>query len=214
MYLGTNNNRGQQLMRILTVVVTASLFWAGAGSAADDEAIRVEMATAEGDVVIELYLDKAPVTAGNFRQLIDDGDLDGGSFYRVVNAGNDRGSPKIDVIQGGLGNDADGFDTIAHESTADTGILHTDGVISMARGAVGTASTEFFICIGDQPGLDHGEARNADGQGFAAFGKVVSGMDVVRRINGLPADAESYSEYTKGQILNEPVSIDRVRRVE
>ena len=214
MKLGTNNNRGQQLMRILTVVVTASLFWAGAGSAADDEAIRVEMATAEGDVVIELYLDKAPVTAGNFLQLIDDGDLDGGSFYRVVNAGNDRGTPKIDVIQGGLGNDADGFDTIAHESTADTGILHTDGVISMARGAVGTASTEFFICIGDQPGLDHGEARNADGQGFAAFGKVVSGMDVVRRINGLPADAESYSEYTKGQILNEPVSIDRVRRVE
>jgi peptidyl-prolyl cis-trans isomerase A (cyclophilin A) len=201
-------------MRILTVVVTASLFWAGAGSAAEDGAIRVEMATAEGDVVIELYLDKAPVTAGNFLQLIDDGDLDGGSFYRVVNAGNDRGSPKIDVIQGGLGNDADGFDTIAHESTADTGILHTDGVISMARGAVGTASTEFFICIGDQPGLDHGEARNADGQGFAAFGKVVSGMDVVRRINGLPADAESYSEYTKGQILNEPVSIDRVRRVE
>lgn len=214
MYLGTNNNRGQQLMRILTVVVMVSLFWAGVGSAAEDGAIRVEMATAEGDVVIELYLDKAPVTAGNFLQLIDDGDLDGGSFYRVVNAGNDRGSPKIDVIQGGLGNDADGFDTIAHESTADTGILHTDGVISMARGAVGTASTEFFICIGDQPGLDHGEARNADGQGFAAFGKVVSGMDVVRRINGLPADAESYSEYTKGQILNEPVSIDRVRRVE
>ena len=214
MYLGTNNNRGQQLMRILTVVVTASLFWAGAGSAAEDKAIRVEMATAEGDVVIELYLDKAPVTAGNFLQLIDDGDLDGGSFYRVVNAGNDRGSPKIDVIQGGLGNDADGFDTIAHESTADTGILHTDGVISMARGAVGTASTEFFICIGDQPGLDHGEARNADGQGVTAFGRVVSGMDVVRRFNGLPADAESYSEYTKGQILTEPVSIDRVRRVE
>ena len=214
MYLGINNNRGQQLMRFLTVVFAASLFWTGAGSAADDASVRIEMATGEGDIVIELYLDKAPVTAGNFLNLVDNGDLDGGSFYRVVNAGNDRGSPKIDVIQGGLGNDAEGFDTIAHETTADTGILHTDGVISMARGAVGTASTEFFICIGDQPGLDHGEARNADGQGFAAFGKVVSGMDVVRRINGLPAAAESYSEYTKGQILNDPVSIDRVQRVD
>jgi peptidyl-prolyl cis-trans isomerase A (cyclophilin A) len=201
-------------MRILTVAVMASLFSASAGWAADGEAVRVQMATGEGDIVIELYLDKAPVTAGNFLKLIDNGDLDGGSFYRVVNAANDRGSPKIDVIQGGLGNDAEGFDTIAHETTAETGILHTDGVISMARGGVGTASTEFFICIGDQPGLDHGEARNADGQGFAAFGKVVSGMDVVRRINGLPADAESYSEYTEGQILNDPVSIDRVRRVE
>ena len=82
----------------------------------------------------------------------------------------------------------------------------------MARGAVGTASTEFFICIGDQPGLDHGEVRNADGQGFAAFGKVVSGMDVVRAINALPADAPSESEYTQGQILANPVPIVSVRR--
>ena len=82
----------------------------------------------------------------------------------------------------------------------------------MARGLVGTASTEFFICVGDQPGLDFGEGRNADGQGFAAFGKVVEGMDVVRRINGLSADAPSGSEYTKGQILAQPVRITSVRR--
>ena len=82
----------------------------------------------------------------------------------------------------------------------------------MARGGVGTASTEFFICIGTQPGLDYGQPRNADEQGFAAFGKVVEGMDVVRAINALPADAPSDSDYTKGQILAEPVVISAVRR--
>ena len=111
-------------------------------------------------------------------------------------------------------NKCDGFDTIDHETTAQTGILHTDGVISMARGAVGTASTEFFICIGDQPGLDYGRPRNADKQGFAAFGKVVTGMDVVIKINNLPSDAPSDSDYTKGQILETPVTISRVWRAE
>lgn len=184
------------------------------GVHADDGTVRVLMSTSEGNISIDLYLDKAPVTAGNFLALVDNGDLDGGSFYRVVNFENDNGNPKIEVIQGGLGDAGDGFDTIDHETTEQTGILHTDGVISMARGAVGTASTEFFICIGDQPGLDYGQPRNADGQGFAAFGKVVTGMDVVRRINSLPADAPSESEYTKGQILVEPVAITRVRRTE
>lgn len=194
--------------RIAAVVVLAL----AAGAHADDGTVRIVMSTGEGDIGIDLYLEKAPVTAGNFLKLVDNGDLDGGSFYRVVTYENDNGSPKIEVIQGGLGDAGDGFDTIEHETTEQTGILHTDGVISMARGAVGTASTEFFICIGDQPGLDYGEARNADKQGFAAFGKVVAGMDVVRRINGLPADAPSGSEYTKGQILAAPVAIHSVRR--
>jgi peptidyl-prolyl cis-trans isomerase A (cyclophilin A) len=181
---------------------------------ADEDTVRITMATGQGDIEIELYLDKAPITAGNFLALAEDGDLDGGSFYRVVTYGNDRGSPKIEVIQGGLGNAAEAeFAAIGHESTEQTGIQHKDGVISMARGAVGTASTEFFICIGDQPGLDHGELRNEDGQGFAAFGKVVSGMDVVRAINGLPADAPSDSEYTLGQILANPVPINTVHRM-
>ena len=82
----------------------------------------------------------------------------------------------------------------------------------MARGDVGTASSEFFICLGDQPGLDYGNVRNPDEQGFAAFGRVVSGMDVVRRINHSRADAPSESDYTKGQILTEPVEIVSVRR--
>jgi peptidyl-prolyl cis-trans isomerase A (cyclophilin A) len=83
----------------------------------------------------------------------------------------------------------------------------------MARGDVGSANSEFFICLGDQPGLDYGNSRNPDMQGFAAFGRVVSGMDVVKRINRLPADAPSDSDYTKGQILTEAVEIVSVRRV-
>jgi peptidyl-prolyl cis-trans isomerase A (cyclophilin A) len=180
-----------------------------------EESVRIVMATDEGSIEIELYTEAAPITAGNFLKLTDNGDLDGGSFYRVVTYENDRGAPKIEVIQGGRGNAAAGeIEAIDHENTDRTGILHTDGVISMARDGVGTATSEFFICIGDQPGLDYGQSRNADGQGFAAFGKVVSGMDVVRRIQGLPADAASYSEYTKGQILASPVVITSVRRAE
>jgi peptidyl-prolyl cis-trans isomerase A (cyclophilin A) len=181
---------------------------------ADEGTVRITMSTSQGDIGIDLYLDKAPITAGNFLKLVDNGDLDGGSFYRVVTFENDNGDPKIEVIQGGLGDRSEDFDTIDHETTEQTGILHTDGVISMARGGVGTASTEFFICIGDQPGLDYGQPRNADMQGFAAFGKVVTGMDVVQNINSLPADAPSESEYTKGQILAEPVAIESVRRAE
>lgn len=184
-----------------------------ASNAAAAENPRVVMKTAEGDIEVELYLDRAPVTAGNFLSLVDNGDLDGATFYRVVTYANDRGSPPIEVIQGGLGDAGESFATIDHETTADTGILHTDGVISMARSAVGTASTEFFICVGDQPGLDYGAKRNPDMQGFAAFGRVVNGMDIVRNINGLSAGRESDSDYTAGQILSEPVVIEKVERV-
>jgi len=197
-----------------TILAAVTALAVSTAALADEGTVRVIMSTSEGDIGIDLYLDKAPITAGNFLKLVDNGDMDGGSFYRVVTFENDNGNPKIEVIQGGLGDAGEGFDAIDHETTEQTGILHTDGVISMARGAVGTASTEFFICIGDQPGLDYGLPRNADEQGFAAFGKVVSGMDVVQRINGLPADAPSESEYTKGQILREPAAISRVRRAE
>jgi peptidyl-prolyl cis-trans isomerase A (cyclophilin A) len=170
------------------------------------------MTTSQGDIEIDLYTDKAPITAGNFLKLADGEHLDGTSFYRVVTYENDNGNPKIEVIQGGRGDEESPFPPIGHETTEQTGILHKDGVISMARGDVGTASSEFFICIGDQPGLDYGNVRNPDEQGFAAFGKVVSGMDVVGRINQSSADAPSDSDYTRGQILNEPVVIVSVRR--
>ncbi len=201
-------------MKSIKTIIAAAVFLFGAHAIADEDTVRVLMTTSHGEIGIDLYLDRAPATAGNFLQLVENGDMDGGSFYRVVTYKNDRGSPKIEVIQGGLGDASEGFETIEHESTEQTGILHTDGVISMARGAVGTASTEFFICIGDQPGLDYGQPRNADELGFAAFGKVVSGMDIVRKIQGLPADGPTESDYTKGQILTQPVSIGRVRRAD
>ena len=199
---------------IRTAIGVLAFMLASCASAAD-ETVRITMSTGRGDIEIELYMERAPITAGNFLDLVENGTFDGGSFYRVVTYANDRGNPKIEVIQGGVAGKTDeAFESIDHESTAQTGILHEDGVISMARGAVGTASTELFICIVDQPGLDHGEMRNADGQGFAAFGKVVSGMDVVRAINALPADAPSDSEYTRGQILTNPVPIIEVRRTD
>jgi peptidyl-prolyl cis-trans isomerase A (cyclophilin A) len=193
-------------------LVLLSFFSAGQ---ADEGTVRVTMATSQGDIAIDLYLDKAPISAGNFLRLVDGGHLDGGTFYRVVTYENDNGNPKIEVIQGGLAGERESpFGPIEHETTEQTGILHKDGVISMARGDVGTASSEFFICIGDQPGLDYGNVRNPDQQGFAAFGQVVSGMDVVRKINQLPADAPSESDYTRGQILSDPVDIVSVRRAD
>ncbi|MCH8336021.1 MAG: peptidylprolyl isomerase, partial [Proteobacteria bacterium] len=175
---------------------------------ADQEIVRITMTTSQGDIEVDLYMNKAPLTAGNFLKLVEGEHLDGGSFYRVVTYENDNGNPRIEVIQGGLGDEGEhSYQGINHETTEQTGILHKDGVISMARGDVGTASSEFFICVGDQPGLDYGKFRNPDSQGFAAFGQVVSGMDVVRRIIQLPAGGASESDYTKGQILTEPVEI-------
>jgi len=184
-------------------------------AAADDDTVRIVMSTSQGDIEIDLYVGKAPITAGNFLMLVDSRNMDGGSFYRVVSYENDNGNPKIEVIQGGRDNTMhDRIGAIDHETTEQTGILHTDGVISMARDGVGTATSEFFIVIGDQPGLDYGEVRNPDEQGFAAFGMVVSGMDVVRVIQNLPADGSTDSDYTKGQMLTEPVVISTVRRAE
>jgi peptidyl-prolyl cis-trans isomerase A (cyclophilin A) len=200
---------------IMRTFFTLMVILVGTQAIADEDTVRVLMSTGQGDIEIDLYVDKAPITAGNFLMLVDSGLIDGGSFYRVVSYENDKGSPKIEVIQGGRGDAMEGeIDAIDHETTEQTGILHTDGVISMARGGVGTATSEFFIVIGDQPGLDYGEVRNPDEQGFAAFGMVVSGMDVVRKIQSLPAGGPTESDYTKGQILTEPVTISSVRRAE
>jgi peptidyl-prolyl cis-trans isomerase A (cyclophilin A) len=197
--------------RVASAVVIAFL---SSMAMADDATVRTIMSTDMGDIEIDIFVDRAPISATNFLQLVDGGHLDGGTFYRVVNYANDKGSPKIEVIQGGLNMHAGPFPPIDHETTEQTGVLHTDGVISMARGDVGTATTEFFIVIGEQPALDYAELRNPDKQGFAAFGKVASGMDVVRAINESPADGPSESDDIKGQILTEPVEIISVKRVE
>lgn len=160
----------------------------------------VRISTELGDILVEVYPDLAPLTANNFLFHVEKGSYTNSLFYRVVRMDNQPHSEvKIEVIQGGLFEDdiLDTIPSIPHESTENTGILHTDGVISMARMEPGTASTEFFICIGDQPSLDYGGKRNPDGQGFAAFGKVVKGMEVVRAIQALPDEGQYLAEKVK-----------------
>lgn len=194
--------------------LTAALLLAP-GACAPASPQRVVMATGLGDIVLELYPGQAPVTAGNFLRYVDSGSYKGARFYRVVRPDNDHNPATITVVQGGLDRPDDAptpFPPIVHEPTGRTGILHTDGVISMARGAPGTAACEFFICLGDNPALDEGGARFPDRLGFAAFGKVMSGMETVRAINGL-RDAARLADLTlRGQILARPVPILSVRR--
>lgn len=172
------------------------------------DAPRVLLETEYGSVVIALYPDRAPVSTANFLRYVDERRFDGASFYRVVTPQNQPDNPvQIEVVQGGLGFDDDHpkrLPPIPHETTEQTGLRHLDGTVSMARLGPGTASSEIFICVGDQPELDFGGRRNPDGQGFAAFGQVVEGMDVVRRIQRLPEE---------GQMLLEPVTITRAVRL-
>jgi len=160
-----------------------------------------------GDIEVEILERSAPVTAENFLRYVDEGLYDGAAFYRVVTMDNQPDNDvKIEVIQGGIrfAEGKTGFDPIIHETTRETGLLHKDGVISMARSDPGTASSEFFFCIQDQPELDFGGKRNPDGQGFSAFGRVTGGMDVILKIQRQPA---------VGQMLVERVGISRVSRI-
>lgn len=167
--------------------------------------VNIEMKTELGPIVMELYPDKAPITCENFLKYIKNDKFNGLGFYRVVRMDNQPNSEiEIEVIQGGFGpGEPDEYpfqyEAIAHETTAATSILHKDGVLSMARMEQGTASSEFFICVGDQPSLDFGGQRNPDGQGFAAFGKVTQGMDVVRQIQVLPDNSQMLLERVKIQ---------------
>ncbi len=193
---------------LLLIMPPAAMIFAGCGGAGkQDSNPEVLLRTALGDIRIEVFTDRAPVTAANFLRSVDENRFRGAAFYRTVTIYNQPDSEfKIEVIQGGLGDDPNGLGLppIEHETTADTGVLHEDGTVSMARSSPGTASSEIFISIGDQPELDYGGRRNPDGQGFAAFGKVVSGIDVVRAIQAQPAD---------GQMLRAPVEIEQVVRV-
>jgi len=167
----------------------------------------VKMSTELGEMIIEIDSINAPITANNFLRYVDEKRFGTASFYRVVRMDNQpNNSIKIEVIQGGLGFDEStrSLPAIAHETTDKTGILHKDGAISMARVEPGSASSEFFICVGDQLELDFGGQRNPDGQGFAAFGKVIEGMDVVRKIQSQPDE---------DQMLIEPVRILQVNRL-
>ena len=198
-----------QARRVLTTILLATGFGSASCHANPPpaaDAVRVVVETEMGAFELEVDVDRAPVTAANFLRYVDGGFYDGGTFFRTVHADNQpNDSIRIAVVQGGRNRDAaaPAFPPIALERTSETGILHTDGAVSMARGGPDTATHSFFICIGDQPSLDFGGMRNPDGQGFAAFGTVVAGMDVVRAIHEAPYE---------GQQLTPPVGIVRVYR--
>lgn len=198
------------LVLVLSAVVAATAL-----VSTQSKSIRVRVQTELGDIVLEVDPVKAPGTTTNFLKYVDAGHYDGGTFHRTVKMDNQPESPvKIEVIQAGVNADhaKSGFPPIPLERTSVTGLLHKDGAVSMARGGPDSATSGWFICINDQPSLDFGGARNPDGQGFAAFGHVVSGMDVVRKIQAAPSSTNRTTN-TEAQKLTPPIKIIKVSRI-
>lgn len=169
--------------------------------------VRVLLVTERGEIELALDAGHAPATTANFLRYVDGNFYTGGAFHRTVKPDNQPNSPvKIEVIQAGIdpAREKEDGPAIALERTRDTGLKHCDGAISMARLGPDTATSDFFICVGDQPELDFGGRRNPDGQGFAAFGRVVRGLEVVRAIQQAPAE---------GQKLAPPVKIIKAVRL-
>ena len=181
--------------------------------------------TSLGDIKAEIFLDKAPITATNFLRYVDEGLLDGTTFFRTVTLENQPTKTqttkiKIEILQGGtssasreerktLGSYPSVYPPIEHETTKATGLLHVAGSLSMARGKPGSATSSFMICISDQPEMDYGGMRNPDKQGFAVFGIVLEGMDVAKTIHKQP-----YGELDgREQRLTPPIDITTIRRI-
>ena len=169
----------------------------------------VLISTSLGEIEVEVFRGIAPITSENFLRYVDHRLYDGTAFFRTVTKGNQPISEvKIEVIQGGTmpkdGAYQSTYPPIEHETTETSRLRHVDGAVSMARMKPGTATSSFFICIGDQPELDYGGKRNPDGQGFAAFGCVTGGMDVARMIHRQPHE---------GQRLDPPIKIVTTRRI-
>jgi peptidyl-prolyl cis-trans isomerase A (cyclophilin A) len=177
----------------------------------DKKVVRAAIETAKGVIEIEIAQGRAPITSANFLGYVDEGLYNNTSFYRTVTPSNQPDNLlKIEVIQGGPGVEylfegKSKHPPIKLERTSVTGLQHLDGTISMARLGVDSATSEFFICIKDQPELDFGGKRNPDGQGFAAFGQVVRGQNVVRQIQQAPVE---------GQNLRPPISILSIKRMD
>lgn len=168
----------------------------------------IEIKTSLGSVYVELYPEKAPQTCAAFLRYVDEGIFENSSFYRVLNKENQPSdASKSELIQGGIWESnsakAQSLIGIPHEGTNITGILHKRGTISLARQDTGTATSEFFILVDDDAGYDYGGDANPDKQGYAAFGKVIKGMNVVNKI---------YNQPTNGQRFQRGVPIYKIGR--
>jgi peptidyl-prolyl cis-trans isomerase A (cyclophilin A) len=171
--------------------------------------VRVQLHTDLGDILLGLDPQHAPITAANFLSYVDQKRFDGSTFYRAVKL-DDEGHSGL--VQGGLRGDPERvLPPIAHEAPGTTGLKHLDGAISMARAEPGTAAADFFIVIGDLPSLDG--QPGSDDPGYAVFGRVLDGMDVVRKILERPRDPQAGDGDLKGQMIADPVQILTVRRV-
>ncbi len=178
---------------------------AQSASIAPSTLVRIKMTTGMGVIVLDLEAAKAPLTTKNFLRYVDLKKLDATSFYRAMPNGEGRG-----LIQGGDSRRA--LPPIAHEPTTQTGLSHTEGTISLTRGAPGSARGDFFICVGDMTFLDAGKGGTGDNLGFAAFGHVVEGMDVVKAILGAPVSPTEGEGAMKGQMLSPRVPILSTKR--
>lgn len=189
-------------------LLAAALLAAAPLGAQQSGLVRVLIETDRGNISVALDSAHAPISVINFLRYVDGGAYTSGRFHRAVTMANQpNDSVKIQVIQGGANPMRDPslrFPPIELERTSVTGLRHKDGTLSMARAGANTATSDFFICVGDQPSLDFAGHRNLDGQGFAAFGQVTSGMEIVRAIQTSPVNA---------QALNPPVAIKRITRV-
>jgi peptidyl-prolyl cis-trans isomerase A (cyclophilin A) len=219
------------MIRPLSLLAPLLLILAGCGGAPDYESapaddaravanivaarpqadvVRVRIETEMGPIVVALDARRAPVTTANFLAYVDQGKFDGVVFYR---ASRTRGLPGQGFIQGGIRRDVRRtLLPIAHEPTSRTGLSHNDGAISMARTNPGSATGDFFITAGAQPTMDAGRGRPADNLGYAAFGRVVEGHDVVRRILAAPTLPNAGAGPMRGQMIERPVRILSARR--
>jgi len=170
---------------------------------------RVVIKTSRGPIVVELEAQKAPITSANFLRYVDAHAYDGGSFFR---AAREPGNPKAGTIVGAPPAKVRPFAPIAHESTTKTGLKHRNGTLSLGRFDPGTATNNFFICVGDQPYLDAHPGEPGDNLGYAAFGQVVAGMAVVEKILSLPTNGATKFKDQRGQWLKPPVPIASMRR--
>ncbi len=195
-----------RLLAILAFLLAAPL--AAQPPAAAPGTVHVLLHTSAGDILVALETQRAPITAANFLHYVDTHRLDGQEFYRAMHTAPDAG-----LIQGGVRNGALLFPPIAHEPTSQTGLSHDDGALSMPRLAVGTARADFTIMVGPQHYLDAGPGSAGDGLGYAVFGHVVQGMDVVHRILNAPTSLTEGEGVMRGQMLFPRVRIITARRV-
>ena len=175
----------------------------------------VVIETTMGDITVSIETERAPVTAANFLRYVDEDRFDGTKFYRAMHL--DWGEPPNGLLQGGTQMDPERvLDPIAHEPTTQTGLSHTNGALSMARYDPGTATGDFSIFVQDSTGMD-ADPKSEDPvwqNGYAVFGYVVDGMEVVEAIHAMPTDPDKGEGWMKGQMLAEPVTIIEARRAE